>query len=789
MRPMPLHQRFTPKPLTLAAAMAIPLAAGHAPLTHAQSGTAAAAATPIAINIPAQPLGQALNELARQANLQMTFPAALVAGKQAPAVSGQLTARQALDRILAGSGLTATLTGSNVVVREAPTPKTGEATLPAVTVTAGAEPPAPITGPTAGPTTTATRIAVDTRYVPQSVAVAGTDLLSEIGARSVADAAPLISGVTRDVDVGRSSLTVRGFEAADLTLVDGLRAANTGGAQFSFGFNDLALYDRVEVLKGHSSLLYGQGIPGGSINFVAKKPLFERLSSVELTGSTDNYTRGVLDLTGPISDTLAYRIVAVAQNDDSLPERNAMDDRRIFSASLLWKAPTGGELLARYERTERDFIWSADAQLINNVITPYVTNDPRRIPEEFRTDSLRLSFNQPLGNAWKLALDAAYANQDHLQQSVSFFPDSSVNPTSSIGNYFRQNRTDKGYALRAEAHGDLRWGATRHRLILGTERYQQDRAIFRTHNADFAPGPVFAPNFGAPLPSPLATPQRFGTDASEHAYYLTDYVDFGERWHALFGLRHTSFERKNSVSGATQADSRSTDPTLGLVYDVSPSLSLYASASRSFAVNGGQSVNGDFFGPRRGTNKEIGLKGDALNKRVHYTAAAFEVVQDNITNSDPNNPGFSILTGEVTVKGLEFDVSAELTNRLTLIGALTLMDAEITKNTEGRQGNTPANSPRVTGALRASYRADGGLRFGGTLSHVGKRQVSEFDQIDVPSYTRLDLDASWRVTPRWTLSAALENVFDKDYIASARFASQIQTGRPRTLTLNAKYDF
>ncbi len=226
-----------------------------------------------------------------------------------------------------------------------------------------------------------------------------------------------------------------------------------------------------------------------------------------------------------------------------------------------------------------------------------------------------------------------------------------------------------------------------------------------------------------------------------------------------------------------------------LVYDVSPSLSIYASASRSFAVNDGVTVSGNFFDPRRGTNKEVGLKGDAFGKRFNYTAAAFEVVQDNITNADPNNLGFSILTGEVTVKGLEFDVSAELTNRLTLIGALTLMDAEITKNIEGRRGNTPANSPRVTGALRLSYRADGSLRLGGTLSHVGKRQVSEFDQIDVPGYTRLDLDASWRATPRWTLSATLENVLDKDYIASARFGSQIQTGRPRTLTLNARYDF
>src|SRR5690606_37316680 len=121
MRPTPLHQRFIPAPvptrIALAAAMAITLAAGHAPLVRAQSGTATVTATPIAVNIPAQTLGQALNELARQANLQMTFPAALVAGKQAPAVSGQMTPRQALNRLLAGSGLSASMEGQSAIIR------------------------------------------------------------------------------------------------------------------------------------------------------------------------------------------------------------------------------------------------------------------------------------------------------------------------------------------------------------------------------------------------------------------------------------------------------------------------------------------------------------------------------------------------------------------------------------------------------------------------------------------------------------------------------------------------
>ncbi|MFM2346425.1 MAG: hypothetical protein RL654_1178 [Pseudomonadota bacterium] len=143
-QPAALQQRFLPAPLALAAAMAIALATGHAPRAHAQSSAAAAAAAPIAINIQAQPLGQALNELARQANLQMTFPAGMVAGKSAQAVTGQLTVRQALDRLLSGSGLSAIQEGTSVVIQAIPPSRVNpasadERTLPLIRITAARE--------------------------------------------------------------------------------------------------------------------------------------------------------------------------------------------------------------------------------------------------------------------------------------------------------------------------------------------------------------------------------------------------------------------------------------------------------------------------------------------------------------------------------------------------------------------------------------------------------------------------------------------------------------------------
>jgi iron complex outermembrane receptor protein len=148
--------------------------------------------------------------------------------------------------------------------------------------------------------------------------------------------------------------------------------------------------------------------------------------------------------------------------------------------------------------------------------------------------------------------------------------------------------------------------------------------------------------------------------------------------------------------------------------------------------------------------------------------------------------------GEVNIKGVELDVAAQLTDRLSLIAALTYHDSEITKNNEGRQGDRLANTPNFASTLRLSYLALDSLRLGGSLIYVGDRQGADFGTtFTVDGYTRLDLDASWRVPymPGLTLFAVVENVTDEDYVLGSRDTIQIQRGRPQTFTLRARYDF
>lgn len=267
-------------------------------------------------------------------------------------------------------------------------------------------------------------------------------------------------------------------------------------------------------------------------------------------------------------------------------------------------------------------------------------------------------------------------------------------------------------------------------------------------------------------------------------------VDIGERWHLLGGLRYRSYEFVNT--GNTLAGDSGLSPSLGAVYDLTPQLSVYAGWSRSFEGAFGQDAHGRGFDPQKGEQFELGVKGDAFWKRLFYTLALFDLTQTNVIAADPNNPSFSAPPGEVNVRGVELDVSAQVTKRLSLIGAFTYHDSEIKENNDGFEGQRLANTPELAATLRLSYFATPDLRLGGSFIYVGERQGANFGiPFQVDGYTRLDLDASWRVpqVPGLTLFASVENVLDEGYMLGSRSSTQIQLGRPQTFTLRARYAF
>ncbi|MDX1588306.1 MAG: TonB-dependent receptor plug domain-containing protein, partial [Oleiphilaceae bacterium] len=464
--------RFIPlSTLALGVAVALNLAPA---LVMAQSGEADRPADEAAqtqrFNIEGGPLDAVLNRFALAADIDLSVSTELTRGKSSPGLSGSYSINEALQRLLAGTGLSYRVTGpESVTVVRASAMEEGSIRLEPLLVTSGR---ATVSTANVGEVTTATRFPVENRHVPRSVGTVGQELIEQTNSeRDLGDVSNYVSGVTREPDIARSgNFFIRGFPVGVRATIDGLRNPRGTSSTRSFTVTDLALYERVEFLKGASALLYGQGEPGGNVNFVSKKPQFERAHSIELSTSSNDYYRAVADTTGPVNDELAYRVIGVTQNKNSPFKEPDQDDRLILNPSFLWQTANGGSVYFDYEYNDADVTgFSANAILIDGKVTEFATSDPvYKGVDTLETHNLRLHVEQPITAGWSLALDTAYSTQDNETNQFGFWSaDDPFNTTSVSGFAFQQDRTDDGFVIRPELRGEFDIGNTRHRLAIG----------------------------------------------------------------------------------------------------------------------------------------------------------------------------------------------------------------------------------------------------------------------------------------------------------------------------------
>ncbi len=360
--------RFYPVPLTIVVAIASLASLAAAPVL-AQS------ATTFAIALPAQPLGSALNELARQASFQLIVHPDLVAGKNAPAVSGSLSAQQALERLLAGSGLQAAQEGRVVVVK--PVPKADTVTFGGVSVTASAERETP-TGPLIGYVAkrSAAGSKTDTAIIdtPQSISVVTNDELRNRQAETLSQALNYTPGFTsQPTSFNRTAdrFRIRGMDVESATsgsMRDGLRLQSNSydGTQEPFGL------ERVEVLRGAASVLYGQLSPGGVINAVSKRPTSAPVREVQLQTGSHDRKQVAIDVGGqvPGSDTLDYRLTMLDRKSNTAQDY-LNDDKLYIAPALTWRpsADTSLTILSFYQKTATRFSAPLPYQLVESVGT------------------------------------------------------------------------------------------------------------------------------------------------------------------------------------------------------------------------------------------------------------------------------------------------------------------------------------------------------------------------------------------------------------------------------------
>lgn len=790
-------------------------------------GARAHAAEPLTFNIPSQSLTSALNAFAKVTGLQVSFAAELAAGLTSPGVSGLMTPDEALRRLLSGTGVTYRFTNDRTVTLERilsppkdarlqlePTTVEGQSLkIEETQVTAERE---RIHGYVAEDATTATKTDTPILETPQAVSVVTGDLMKDRKPQDANEALATVPGFAPAVEyLFDQAYSLRGFMVGNDTLYqkyrDGRRFPQTVPL-------DPDLIERIEVIKGPASVLYGQIEPGGLVNYVSKRPFLDYTGGwIEQGFSRFNQFKTVTDVNGALGANVAFRLPLSFATGDSF--RNHVGSETYNAApSFTWKVNdrTRFSLLATLGRRE---------QTDDTIGKPIVEGKILALPRSrFLGEP---SFKNTIEHASvSVELEHAFTEDLMLRSSYAYFiADRDVR--YALNNFAspltgtrleRFGGTDKAIFEGHQIQHDLMWNMSllgmRHELLLGVDALWASRDDLIT--LGFLPSiDIFNPVYDSTLSGPFIFDNYLGIiDSQLVGVYVQDQVTLLENLPAihqltlLFGGRwdfaKETLETSGTIFFATPLPARINNkefsPRVALLWMPMERFSLYSSYSESFlpqdpeafvtAVNG----NPD---PTLGEQYEVGAKYQ-LSPRLFTSVALFHITKTNIPGPDPSNPLLTELAGEVRSRGVEFELNGEILPRWQVAAGYAFIDSEVTEDDSGNVGKRLFAAPKNVLGLWTSYTFGpggplAGVGFGGGVHHVSRVFTDNSNLVSVPAYTTADLALWYRpqwwgpLTPEFSLN--VKNVADEHYFTAGNGFSAVQDGAARSAIGSIRFPF
>lgn len=619
-----------------------------------------------------------------------------------------------------------------------------------------------------------------THKQPPNTTTLKTDDASKIGSDRLEDVADYLPGV----QIGRnqagigSSVYLRGYSLDGAMTLDGLLDVQ------GFYLRDPATLDSIEVSKGRDSVLFGAGSPGGSVNYLTKKPSFKQQRSISLSAGSPQQFHTLLDINQPLSNPdWAGRLVMAGQQAET-GRANVGDDRFTLMPSLLWQTEQQSLLLEMeygWQNREYDFdtVFYHGAPVYN---VSYV--DPRSFADR-RVTRFGTTYTRDLGKGWEASLQASQvdAKRDERWIGFAYLPDTG----SRLPGYYRDAQYEQSQqGLRAELSRQYALGTTRHHTRFGISQQSVEIDLQRQYRTGLFQLDIFQPSFDFALPDASKLTKREATTLrEERAWYWRHQADIGDKLGLTAGIRRSHYDADYtsptlSFKEVTSAD---TSVSLGATWQLNPQWQAFASRNESFAPNLGMDKNDHFFDPLQGVQHEIGVR----SKRG--SLSTYQIEQENVTTRDPTEPGAQILTGKTRSQGIEANLKLPLTPKLDLQAGYQYNDSRITENNDGNTGNRLHNAPRHSGSLMLDYAPDARTHLTLGAVHVGKRAGDDANSFDAPAYTRLDAGAEWKLDKRTTLKASVRNLLDEDYVAASEGADFIVQGRKRAVTLGVEFGF
>ncbi|QIL73792.1 TonB-dependent siderophore receptor (plasmid) [Diaphorobacter sp. HDW4B] len=650
--------------------------------------------------------------------------------------------------------------------------------------------------------TTATRTDAPLRDVPQAIAVVPAQVLQDQMVRSIDDALFNVSGITQANTLGGTQDAVIkrgfGFNRDGSILRDGIRTVLARNLTFTT--------ERVEVLKGPSSVLYGTMDPGGVINMVTKKPQLSFAGQVGASVSSYGGGGASMDLTGPLGDNgLAYRLIADTSHVDYW--RNfGKNKQTVIAPSLAWY---GRDTYVRvsYEHTEYEQPFDRGTVIDSRTGKPVNTNRRERFDEAYNrtigdSDFFTVQAQHALNPQWKL--NTAYSYNRNRYDDYQARP-VSLNPTTGV----LTRRPDGTRGALSQQHvaqfnlqGNVQTGSIRHDILAGFDA--EDSNIYRR---DLIRGSN-AGGFNVHDPVYGLMPNSTNVDAAQsdqrdkirqQALFAQDSMRLSEQWIVQLAGR---WQRYDQIAGkgrpfvvGSESDGTQFVPRAGLVWQPGKHWSIYGSYSESFKP---QSSIGNVIGtlpPETAKAWELGTKWETP-AGITATAALYDIKKRNVVVTETiAGQNYARAVGGARSRGLELDAAGRLGKQWQLIGTYAYTDASVTDDPQ-YQGNRLANVARHTASLFAAYdlpaSSAGRWRTGAGLRHVGKRAGDAANTFENSGYSVADAFVSWERP--WSgrmvkLQLNVKNLFDKNYVSSSGSPIYVSLGERRQAVLRAVVDF
>ena len=651
---------------------------------------------------------------------------------------------------------------------------------------------------------------------PRSISTTTRAEIEERNAMTVSEALQYSSGVNSyhfsHNFVTRDQHMLRGFLAYQ--FVDGLKQHDSNWGIEPYGL------ERIDVLKGPAANMYGQGSPGGVVALTSKRPTDEAFTEVVLQAGTHNKFQTGVDFGGPVgnSGVVTYRMTAMGRIADG--EVDFTETDRVYAAPAVTFRPsrdTSLTLLSSYQHdpsiTAQQTVPRVGAILPGPngrfISRSTFLGEPDYHDSHIRSFKIGYEFRHRFNETWSFEQDAGYRNIDIALREV-IATGAPEGPTATRRQIQNAEFEIENYQVDSRLRGRFSTGPLEHRLVAGVDyaaipNYQGTGVTQPTAASPIAID-YYNPVYGQALAIPSITSKR-DQDVKQTGVYIQDEISIAGLT-VTGGLRYdwaTADQSTRVANAAGEFGPASVVPVdhekltynLGAIYHFSNGFAPYVSYSTSFFPSVGSMFDGTPFAPTTGEQKELGIKYQPRGFNALFTAAVFDLVQQNVLTVDPvNGAPWRIQTGEVTVRGAEFEVRASLAEGWNVAAAYTYLDSEVTKvssvpQEQARLGKAFVAVPEHSASLWTSYTffegAFRGLTLGSGIRYFGKTAGDALNTFYVPSFTLYDAMARYDlgvVAPDfedWELAVNAKNLADERYVTNCVAATSCFYGMGRTI--------